>query len=74
MGWGFQLQSPPVVAALALVMLAVALNLAGVFEVGSGVQHAGYGLGFERIVMYVTGIANIRDVLPFPRTASSMDI
>ena len=39
-----------------------------------GVQHAGYGLGFERIVMYVTGIANIRDVLPFPRTASSMDI
>ena len=39
-----------------------------------GVQHAGYGLGFERMVMYVTGIANIRDVLPFPRTASSMDI
>ena len=39
-----------------------------------GVQHAGYGLGFERMVMYVTSIANIRDVLPFPRTASSMDI
>ena len=32
-------------------------------------SHAGYGLGFERLIMYVTGIANIRDVLPFPRTA-----
>ena len=32
------------------------------------VKHAGYGLGFERLLMYVTGIANIRDVLPFPRT------
>ncbi len=33
------------------------------------VQHAGYGLGFERLIMYLTGIPNIRDVLPFPRTA-----
>ncbi len=33
------------------------------------VPHAGYGLGFERLIMYLTGIANIRDVLPFPRTA-----
>ena len=32
-------------------------------------KHAGYGLGFERLLMYVTGIPNIRDVLPFPRTA-----
>lgn len=32
------------------------------------VKHAGYGLGFERLIMYVTGIPNIRDVLPFPRT------
>ena len=33
-----------------------------------GNKHAGFGLGFERMVMYLTGIANIRDVLPFPRT------
>ncbi len=33
-----------------------------------GVKHAGFGLGFERAVMYVTGISNIRDVIPFPRT------
>ncbi len=33
-----------------------------------GVEHSGYGLGFERMIMYLTGISNIRDVLPFPRT------
>ncbi len=33
------------------------------------VSHAGFGLGFERFVMYLTGISNIRDVLSFPRTA-----
>ncbi|MFS9606044.1 cytochrome C biogenesis protein, partial [Klebsiella pneumoniae] len=38
LGWGFQLQSPGVVAALALLMLAVALNLSGVFHVGAGLQ------------------------------------
>ena len=38
-----------------------------------GVQHAGFGLGFERMVMYLTGISNIRDVLPFPRTTGSAD-
>lgn len=36
-----------------------------------GVKHAGYGLGFERIIMYLTGISNIRDVLPIPRTPKS---
>jgi asparaginyl-tRNA synthetase len=38
-----------------------------------GAKHAGYGLGFERMVMYLTGIANIRDVLPFPRTTGSAE-
>ncbi len=33
-----------------------------------GVKHAGYGLGFERAIMYMTGMTNIRDVIPFPRT------
>ena len=33
-----------------------------------GTTHAGFGMGFERMVMYLTGIANIRDVLPYPRT------
>lgn len=42
-GWGFQLQSPPVTAGLALLMLAVALNLSGVFHIGAGLQGAGSG-------------------------------
>lgn len=37
-----------------------------------GVKHAGYGLGFERFLMYVTGMKNIRDVLPYPRTTGQM--
>ena len=36
-----------------------------------GTHHAGFGLGFERLIMYLTGISNIRDVLPFPRTTGS---
>jgi len=36
--------------------------------------HAGYGLGFERLIMYITGVQNIRDVLPFPRTTGSCDL
>jgi len=36
-----------------------------------GVKHAGFGLGFERALMYFTGMSNIRDVLPFPRTTGS---
>ena len=39
-----------------------------------GVKHAGFGLGFERMVMYLTGMQNIRDVLPFPRTTGSLGI
>ena len=39
----------------------------------SGVKHAGFGLGFERMIMYLTGISNIRDVLPFPRTTRNAD-
>lgn len=38
-----------------------------------GVKHAGYGLGFERAIMYLTGMGNIRDVIPFPRTVKSAE-
>ena len=36
------------------------------------VTHSGYGLGFERMIMYLTGVTNIRDVIPFPRTVSNL--
>ncbi len=36
-----------------------------------GTKHAGFGLGFERLIMYITGISNIRDVIPFPRTTGN---
>ena len=38
-----------------------------------GTRHAGFGLGFERLIMYLTGVGNIRDVIPFPRTTGSAD-
>lgn len=38
-----------------------------------GVRHAGFGLGFERLIMYATGVSNIRDVIPFPRTVGSCE-
>ena len=38
-----------------------------------GTTHSGFGLGFERMVMYLTGISNIRDVVPFPRTVSNLE-
>ncbi len=38
-----------------------------------GCRHAGFGLGFERMVMYLTGVSNIRDVLPHPRTVGNAD-
>ena len=37
-----------------------------------GPKHAGFGLGFERAVMYLTGMGNIRDVLPYPRTVNNL--
>jgi asparaginyl-tRNA synthetase len=37
------------------------------------VPHAGFGLGFERLVAYVTGMENVRDVIPFPRTPGNAD-
>lgn len=39
-----------------------------------GTHHAGFGLGFERLIMYITGVANIRDVEAFPRTTGNADI
>lgn len=38
-----------------------------------GVKHSGYGLGFERMLMYLTGVENIRDVIPFPRTPNNCE-
>ena len=38
-----------------------------------GTKHAGYGLGFERMIMYLTGVSNIRDVLPYPRTVGNAE-
>jgi asparaginyl-tRNA synthetase len=37
------------------------------------VPHAGFGLGFERLVSYITGMANIRDVMPYPRVPGNAD-
>ena len=37
-------------------------------------RHAGFGLGFERCVMYLTGMTNIRDVLPYPRTVGNCEL
>ena len=37
------------------------------------VPHAGFGLGFERLMMFVTGMTNIRDVIPFPRTPNNAE-
>lgn len=38
-----------------------------------GCYHSGFGMGFERLIMYLTGIENIRDVIPFPRTPGNCD-
>ena len=38
-----------------------------------GCIHSGFGMGFERLIMYLTGIDNIRDVIPFPRTPGNCE-
>ena len=38
-----------------------------------GCVHSGFGMGFERLLIYLTGVDNIRDVLPFPRTTGSCE-
>ena len=38
-----------------------------------GCYHSGFGLGFERLIMYLTGVENIRDVIPYPRTPNNCD-
>jgi thiol:disulfide interchange protein DsbD len=71
-GWGFQLQSPAVVAGLALLILAVALNLSGLFEVGTSLQGAGAGLASRRGLAgaFFTGALSV--VVAAPCTAPFM--
>ena len=71
-GWGFQLQDPPVVAGLALLMLAVALNLSGVFEVGTSLQGVGSGLAARSGLAgsFFTGVLAV--VVAAPCTAPFM--
>ena len=71
-GWGFQLQSPPVIAALALLMLLIALNLSGVFHIGGSVQGAGAGLAGRSGVAgaFFTGVLAV--VVAAPCTAPFM--
>ena len=38
-----------------------------------GCKHSGFGMGFERLLIYLTGVENIRDVIPFPRTPNNLD-
>jgi thiol:disulfide interchange protein DsbD len=71
-GWGFQLQSPAMVAGLALVMLLVALNLSGVFEAGSSLQGAGAGAASRGGLTgsFLTGVLAV--VVAAPCTAPFM--
>ena len=72
-GWGFQLQSPAAVAALAVLMLLVALNLSGVFEIGASLQGVGGGLAERRgglVGSFLTGVLAV--VVAAPCTAPFM--
>jgi len=71
-GWGFQLQSPQVVAVLAIVMLLVSLNLSGVFEIGTSVQNAGSGVASQGGLAgaFFTGVLAV--VVAAPCTAPFM--
>ncbi|MDB5472294.1 MAG: thiol:disulfide interchange protein [Caulobacter sp.] len=71
-GWGFQLQSPPVVGVLGLLMLAVALNMSGVFEIGASVQGVGSGLAAKGGLggAFFTGVLAV--VVASPCTAPFM--
>ncbi|HEX5775530.1 MAG TPA: protein-disulfide reductase DsbD domain-containing protein, partial [Caulobacteraceae bacterium] len=71
-GWGFHLQSPAVVAALALILLLVALNLSGLFEVGTSIQSVGGGLASRQglIGAFFTGALTV--VVAAPCTAPFM--
>jgi len=71
-GWGFQLQSPPIVAALALLMLAVALNLSGAFEIGQSLQGVGTGLASRRGVAGAFFTGALAVIVAAPCTAPFM--
>ena len=73
LGWGFQLQSPYVVAALAIVMLLVALNMSGVFNIGSSLQGVGAGALDQKrpyLSAFLTGVLAV--VVAAPCTAPFM--
>ncbi|HET6970233.1 MAG TPA: thioredoxin family protein, partial [Phenylobacterium sp.] len=71
-GWGFQLQDPPVVATLALLMLAVALNLSGVFEIGTSLQGFGSELAARSGVAGAFFTGTLAVVVAAPCTAPFM--
>ena len=77
LGWGFQLQSPGVVAALSLLMLTVALNLSGVFQVGAGLQGAGHG-PLARLPgaagAFFTGVLAVVVAAPFVASAQARSV
>ena len=48
-------------------------NVAGRYAERGACEHAGFGLGFERLTMFVTGMGNVRDVIAFPRTPNNCE-